>query len=80
MDLVANAAPIFADSGAQTFRLARLMTGNSTGDFLLGVSYPSMAEIERTYNALGTSPVAAKIYSALDVNLRTIVKVFATTG
>ena len=80
MDMVGDAAPMFADSGAQTFRLARIMTGNSAGDFLLGVSYPSMAEIERTYDALGTSPVAAKIYSALDVNLRTIVKVFATTG
>ena len=80
MDMVGDAAPMFADSGAQTFRLARIITGNSAGDFLLGVSYPSMAEIETTYVALGTSPVAAKIYSSLDVNLRTIVKLSATAS
>ena len=80
MDMVGDAAPMFANSGAQTFRLARIMTGNSAGDFLLGVSYPSMAEIETTYVALGTSPVAAKIYSSLDVNLRTIVKLSATAS
>ena len=80
MDMVGDAAPMFAESGAQTFRLARIMTGNSAGDFLLGVSYPSMAEIETTYVALGTSPVAAKIYSSLDVNLRTIVKLSATAS
>ena len=80
MDMVGDAAPMFAESGAQTLRLARLMTGNSAGDFLLGVSYPSMAEIETTYDAIGTSPVAAKIYSSLDVNLRTIVKLSASAG
>jgi hypothetical protein len=77
IDLIAEAAPIFADSGAQTFRLAQIMTGNNVGDFLLGVTYPSMAQIEVTYDTIGTSPVASKIYAALDVNLRTIIKIQA---
>ena len=77
IDLIAEAAPMFADSGAQTFRLAQIMTGNNVGEFLLGVTYPSMAQIEVTYDTIGTSPVASKIYAALDVNLRTIIKIQA---
>lgn len=77
IDLIAEAAPMFAHSGAQTFRLAQIMTGNNVGDFLLGVTYPSMAQIEVTYDTIGTSPVASKIYAALDVNLRTIIKIQA---
>ena len=77
MDLIAEAAPMFAETGAQTFRFARIMTGNNAGDFLLGVTYPSMIEIEATYDAIGTSPVASKIYASLDVNLRTIIRVHA---
>ena len=77
IDLIAEAAPMFADSGAQTFRLAQIMTGNNVGDFLLGVTYPAMAQIEVTYDTIGTSPVASKIYAALDVNLRTIIKIQA---
>ncbi len=80
MDMMAGAAPMFAETGAQTFRFARIMTGNNAGDFLLGVTYPSMAEIEATYDALGTSPVASKIYASLDVNLRTIIKVQSTAS
>ena len=60
------------------FRFARIMTGNNAGDFLLGVTYPSMSEIEATYDAIASNPVAAKIYNALDVNLRTIIKVQST--
>ena len=78
MKLMAEASPMFAETGAQTFRFARIMTGNNTGDFLLGVTYPSMSEIEATYDAIASNPVAAKIYNALDVNLRTIIKVQST--
>ncbi len=78
MDLMAEASPMFAKTGAQTFRFARIMTGNNAGDFLLGVTYPSMAEIEATYDAIASNPIAAKIYEALDVNLRTIIKVQGT--
>ena len=78
MDLMAEASPMFSETGAQTFRFARIMTGNNAGDFLLGVTYPSMSEIEATYDAIASNPVAAKIYNALDVNLRTIIKVQST--
>ncbi|AII85978.1 hypothetical protein [Planktomarina temperata] len=78
MELMAEASPMFAETGAQTFRFARIMTGNNAGDFLLGVTYPSMSEIEATYDAIASNPIAAKIYNALDVNLRTIIKVHST--
>ena len=78
MDLMSEASPMFAETGAQTFRFARIMTGNNAGDFLLGVTYPSMAEIETTYDAIASNPIAAKIYDGLDVNLRTIIKVQGT--
>ena len=77
-ELMAEASPMFAETGAQTFRFARIMTGNNAGDFLLGVTYPSMSEIEGTYDAIASNPIAAKIYDALDVNLRTIIKVQGT--
>ena len=73
--LISEAAPMFADSGAQSFRLARIMTGNEAGDFLLGVTYSSMAEIEKTYDAIARSPVAEKIYASMAVNLRMIAKI-----
>jgi hypothetical protein len=78
MELMAEASPMFAETGAQTFRFARIMTGNNAGDFLLGVTYPSNSEIEATYDAIASNPIAAKIYNALDVNLRTIIKVHST--
>lgn len=78
MELMTEASPMFAETGAQTFRFARIMTGNNAGDFLLGVTYPSMSEIEATYDAIASHPIAAKIYNALDVNLRTIIKVQST--
>ena len=78
MGLMAQAAPLFEENGAQTFRFAQLMTGNNAGDFLLGVGYPSMAEIEATYDAIGSSLIASSIYEALDVNVRTIIKVQST--
>ena len=78
MGLMAEASPMFAETGAQTFRSARIMTGNNAGDVLLGITCPSMSEIEGTYDAIASNPVAAKIYDALDVNLRTIIRVEST--
>ena len=75
IDLMVQSAPIFSENGAQTLRFAKLMTGNNAGDFLTGVTYPSMAAIEATYDALGASPVVAKVYASLDVNLRTIIRI-----
>ena len=64
-------------AGSERASIGTIMTGNNAGDFLLGVTYPSMIEIEATYDAIGTSPVASKIYASLDVNLRTIIRVHA---
>ena len=40
MELMAEASPMFAETGAQTFRFARIMTGNNAGDFFIGCHLP----------------------------------------
>ena len=53
------------------------MTGNNAGDFLLGVTYRPCQKLKRH---MMPSPATrcCKIYNALDVNLRTIIKVQST--
>ena len=55
--------------------IARIMTGNNADDFLLGVTYLSMTEIEATFDALGTSPFAVQIYTAMDVNQKNFITI-----
>ena len=68
----------FEAMGTFVSRGLRPLVWQHPGDFLLGVTYPSMSEIEATYDAIASNPVAAKIYNALDVNLRNIIKVQST--
>ena len=51
------------------------MTGNNADDFLLGVTYLSMTEIGATFDALGTSPFAVQIYTAMDVNQKNFITI-----
>ena len=79
--MISEAAPIFAESEAQSFRIAHIITGNESGDFLLFVTYSSMAVFETSYYAIGKSyaiakgPVAEKIYGFMAVNVRMIAKI-----
>ena len=75
MDMMTEAAPMLAETGAQTFRLARIMVGDNSGDFLLGVTHLSMPEIEMTCDAIGASRVASKIFVSPEENLRIITNV-----
>jgi hypothetical protein len=49
----------------------------AAGDYLLGISYESLAQVEATYDTIAKSPLAAKIYDALDVNARSVTQLLA---
>ena len=77
-DIIASmekAVHLFKDNGAKTFRFGRIMTGENTGDYLLGVSYGSMSDIEQTYDAIAESADAKNVYNLLGVNQRGIIQV-----
>ena len=71
---VQNTASIFADGGALTMRLARILTGANPGGYMLGVSYPSLAAVEATYDRLGTDSGFATFANKIDINMRSIVR------
>ena len=75
IDTVTQLAPIFADGGALTLRYGTLVTGSNAGNRLLGVTYPSMAAIEKTYDALAADAAYQAALSSFNVNLRAIVRV-----
>jgi len=75
IDTVTQLAPIFADGGALTLRYGTLVTGSNAGNRLLGVAYPSMAAIEKTYDALAADVTYQAALSSFNVNLRAIVRV-----
>ena len=64
--------PMFEDNGAQFMRYGTLMTGENAGQRLLGVAYPSMAAIEKTYDALGASSAYRKLLSDVELGMRNI--------
>ena len=75
IDTITQLAPIFADGGALTLRYGTLVTGSNAGNRLLGVTYPSMAAIEKTYDALTADAAYQAALSSFNVNLRAIVRV-----
>jgi hypothetical protein len=75
IDTVTQLAPIFADGGALTLRYGTLVTGSNAGNRLLGVTYLSMAAIEKTYDALAADAAYQAALSSFNVNLRAIVRV-----
>ena len=75
IDTVTQLAPIFADNGALTLRFGTLVTGNNAGNRLLGVTYPSMDAIEKTYDTLRDDPNYQAALADFNINLRAIVRV-----
>ena len=43
---------------------------------LLGVTYPSMAEIEASYDAVAVSEIFMKLASNISINLRNIIRIY----
>ena len=63
---------LFEDNGAMIMRYGTLMTGVSVGSRLLGVGYPSMDAIEKTYEALRSSKEYTDILADIDLEFRNI--------
>ena len=74
VETVTQLAPVFADNGALTYRFATIITGSNAGNRLLGVTYPSMDAIEKTYDALGDNADYQAALGTFDINLRAIIR------
>jgi hypothetical protein len=70
---ITNLAPVFANGGALTYRLANVITGNNVGNQLLGVTYSSMADIENVYDNLAADKTYSGLLGKVDVNMRNII-------
>lgn len=75
LDLLNTTAPVFKSSGAQTMRMGQALTGSDLGTYMLGVTYPDMSAIEKTYDALATNPEFAQLMNGLEVDMRSITKI-----
>ncbi|MGI9368120.1 MAG: hypothetical protein ACR2O2_04705 [Ruegeria sp.] len=63
---------LFEDNGAMLLRYGTIMTGSTAGRRLLGVGYPSMDAIQKTYEALRASKGYADIIADIDLDFRNI--------
>lgn len=63
---------LFEDNGAMVLRYGTLVTGSSAGHRLLGVGYPSMDAIEKTYDALRASQAYMGMLADMELEFRNI--------
>lgn len=75
LEMLNKTAPVFKSAGAQTMRMGQTITGSDLGTYMLGVTYPDMSAIERTYDALANSPEYEKLMNGLEVDMRSITKI-----
>lgn len=71
---MAPLVPLFEENGAMFLRYGTLITGSSAGRRLMGVGYPSMDAIEKTYDALRASKDYAALLADMDLDFRNIVR------
>ena len=75
LDCINDTSSCFKDNGALTLRFGNLLTGSNVGDYLLGVGYPSMEAIEKTYDELSANSSYKKLMTFAKVNMRNIIKI-----
>lgn len=75
LEMLNKTAPVFKSAGAQTMRMGQMITGSDLGTYMLGVTYPDMSAIERTYDALANSPEYGQLMNGLEVDMRSITKI-----
>ena len=75
LEMLNKTAPVFKSAGAQTMRMGQMITGSDLGTYMLGVTYPDMSAIERTYDALANSPEYRQLMNGLEVDMRSITKI-----
>ncbi len=66
--------PIFDQNGAMLMRFGTLITGSNAGKRLVGVTYPSMDAIEKTYDGLRASADYQSLLSEVKLERREIVR------
>lgn len=74
LDRLTPMTPLFEQNGAMILRYGTIMTGIAAGRRLLGVGYPSMDAIEKTYGALMESQDYAAVVADIDLDFRNIFK------
>ena len=74
LDRVQQIAPLFEENGAMAMRYGTLMTGSNAGKRLMGVTYPSMDAIEKTYDALQANADYSAMLADIDLDMRNIIK------
>ena len=75
LNCINDTASCFKDNGALTLRFGNLLTGSNVGNFLLGVGYPSMESIEKTYDNLLAHSSYKELMTFAKVNMRNIIKI-----
>ena len=75
LDCINDTSSCFKDNGALTLRFGNLLTGSNVGNYLLGVGYPSMEAIEKTYDELSVNSSYKKLMTFAKVNMRNIIKI-----
>ena len=75
LDCINDTSSCFKDNGALTLRFGNLLTGSNVGNYLLGVGYPSMEAIEKTYDELLAHSSYKKLMTFAKVNMRNIIKI-----
>jgi hypothetical protein len=77
VETITQLAPVFAVNGAMTLRFGTIVTGSNAGNQLLGVTYPSMDAIEKTYDALGANADYQAALGSFNINLRVIIRILS---
>ena len=75
LNCINDTASCFKDNGALTLRFGNLLTGSNVGNFLLGVGYPSMESIEKTYDKLLAHSSYKELMTFAKVYMRNIIKI-----
>ena len=75
LNCVNETSSCFKDNGALTLRFGNLLTGSNVGNYLLGVGYPSMEAIEKTYDKLLAHSSYKELMTFAKVNMRNIIKI-----
>ena len=74
LNTINKLAPIFSRTGALTYRLGSIITGESVRDEILIVSYSSMEQIEKAYDLLANNSDYGHLVNNVTVNSRNIIK------
>ncbi|HCJ61279.1 MAG TPA: hypothetical protein DHV49_01030 [Alphaproteobacteria bacterium] len=70
-----DSATVFKSNGAQTLRMARIFSGDPVGAYVLGVTYPNMEAIDKTYLGLAGHAPFQTMAQGIDVQMRSITKI-----